>query len=64
MHVPTILEVFIEEMLTPWEVFQMYAILLWIYEDYYLFSFILLGYSLYTYWVSSSEVAKNQQKLS
>lgn len=51
-------------MLTPWEVFQMYAILLWIYEDYYLFSFILLGYSLYTYWVSSSEVAKNQQKLS
>lgn len=41
-------------MLTPYEVFQLYAIILWIYEEYYLFSFILLGYSVYTYWDNSS----------
>ena len=50
-------------MLTPYEVFQLYAIILWIYEEYYLFSFILLGYSAYTYWDSSKEVVINQQKL-
>lgn len=51
-------------MLTPYEVFQTYAILLWIYEEYYIFSFILLGYALYTYWLTSSQVVENQQKLS
>lgn len=47
------LEVFIEEMLTPYEVFQLYAIILWIIEEYYIFSFLLLAYSMYTYWDNS-----------
>lgn len=51
-------------MLTPYEVFQTYAILLWIYEEYYIFSFILMAYALYTYWETSTEVVQNQQKLS
>lgn len=50
-------------MLTPYEVFQTYAILLWIYEEYYIFSYLLLAYSLYIYWQSSSEVTRNQKKL-
>jgi hypothetical protein len=41
-------------MLTPYEVFQTYGIILWIYEEYYIFAFILLAYSVYTYWMSSS----------
>ena len=63
LPVQNLVEVFIQEMLTPYEVFQLYAIILWIYEEYYLFSFILLGYSIYTYWGSSKEVVDNQQKL-
>lgn len=50
-------------MLTPYEVFQTYAIFLWIYEEYYIFSVLLLVYSLYTYWASSWEVVNNQRKL-
>lgn len=50
-------------MLTPYEVFQLYAIILWIYEEYYIFAFMLLAYSLYTYWDNSREIVRNQQKL-
>ena len=63
LPVQSVFQVFIQEMLTPYEVFQLYAIVLWIYEQYYIFSFILLAYSLYTYWTSSMEVVRNQQKL-
>jgi hypothetical protein len=48
------LDIFIQEMLTPYEVFQTYGIILWIYEEYYIFAFILLAYSVYTYWQNSS----------
>lgn len=57
------LEIFVQEMLTPFEVFQTYGIILWIYEEYYLFSFILLGYSLYIYWRSAGAIKKNHDKL-
>jgi hypothetical protein len=54
------LQVFIQEMLTPFEVFQTYGIILWIYEQYYVFSFILLFYSLYSYWKNAGVIQKNQ----
>ena len=57
------LEIFVQEMLTPFEVFQTYGIILWIYEQYYLFSFILLFYSLYSYWRNAGIIKKNQEKL-
>jgi hypothetical protein len=50
-------------MLTPYEVFQTYGIILWIYEEYYIFSFVLLAYCLYTYWSNASEIKTNQEKL-
>jgi hypothetical protein len=50
-------------MLTPFEVFQTYGIILWIYEEYYIFSFILLFYSLYSYWKNAGSIKKNQEKL-
>jgi len=50
-------------MLTPFEVFQTYGIILWIYEEYYIFSFILLFYSLYSYWKNAGAIKKNQEKL-
>lgn len=37
--------------------------ILWIYERYYLFTIILLIYSLYNYWKTATEVRRNQEKL-
>ena len=34
LQVQSKIEVFLQEMLTPYEVFQTYAVLLWIYEKY------------------------------
>lgn len=46
-------------MLTPFEVFQTYGIILWIYEEFYLFSFVLLFYSIYCYWKNAGKIMKN-----
>ena len=54
LPVQSVIWIFIDEMLTPYEVFQLYGIILWIYEEYYIFSLTLLGYSLYTYWKDAS----------
>lgn len=63
LRIQSKLDIFIQEMLTPYEVFQTYGIILWICEEYYIFAFILLGYSLYTYWTNSKDIMQNQQKL-
>lgn len=63
LEVQSRLDIFIQEMLTPYEVFQTYGIILWIYEEYYIFAFILLAYSIYTYWTNASDLRTNQEKL-
>ena len=57
------LKLFMVEMLSPFEVFQFYAIVLWLCEGYYIFPLVLIVASLFTYVYNVRLLQQTQRKL-
>jgi hypothetical protein len=57
------LKLFLAEILSPFEVFQFYAILLWLCEGYYIFPIVLIIASLFTYVYNIRLLQQAQRKL-
>lgn len=57
------LKLFLAEMLSPFEVFQFYAIVLWLCEGYYIFPLVLIVASLFTYVYNVQLLQHAQRKL-
>lgn len=56
-------KLFLAEMLSPFEVFQFYAIVLWLCEGYYIFPCVLIVASLFTYIYNVQLLQQAQRKL-
>lgn len=57
------IKLFLAEMLSPFEVFQFYAIVLWLCEGYYIFPLVLIVASLFTYVYNVQLLQQAQRKL-
>jgi hypothetical protein len=54
---------FFGQLFSPYEMFQLYAIIYWIFEEYYIFPIVLLIASIATYIYDVNLLQKGQRKL-
>ena len=45
--IPSIFKLLLNEILHPFFLFQVYSVIVWMVEEYYLFSFVIIGLTLY-----------------